>query len=119
MSETVKPDTHLVLKRKWFAKIWNGEKTVEYRSLTPYWKRRLEKLGQRFFVEFMWGMKKNGPRILCQVHKVDIGKCPYPGWPGKFYRIHFVLIQAFMKVDGVYFPFLEIPRMKEQGGKRK
>ena len=33
---------HLVLKRKYFERIYNKTKTVEYRDLTPYWLRRLE-----------------------------------------------------------------------------
>ena len=36
MSEQIKPDLILNMKREWFAKIWNGEKTVEYRDFTEY-----------------------------------------------------------------------------------
>lgn len=32
---------HLVLKHKWFDMIASGEKPDEYRSRTPYWKKRL------------------------------------------------------------------------------
>lgn len=33
---------HLTLHRQWFAAILSGRKTVEYRSRTDYWARRLE-----------------------------------------------------------------------------
>ena len=32
---------HLTLKKKWFDLIASGKKKVEYRLITPYWKRRL------------------------------------------------------------------------------
>lgn len=31
---------HLVLKRKWYDMIASGEKTEEYRAITPYWCNR-------------------------------------------------------------------------------
>jgi hypothetical protein len=33
---------HLVLKRKYFERIFNGTKTTEYRDFTEYWKRRID-----------------------------------------------------------------------------
>ena len=33
---------HLVLKRKYFERIYNKSKRVEYRDFTSYWQRRLE-----------------------------------------------------------------------------
>ena len=33
--------TPLVLKRRWFQMIQSGEKTEEYREITPYWIKRL------------------------------------------------------------------------------
>ncbi len=32
---------HLTLKKKWFDLIASGEKTIEYREIKDYWKRRL------------------------------------------------------------------------------
>jgi len=32
---------HLVLKHKWYDLIEKGEKTVEYRDDTPYWRARI------------------------------------------------------------------------------
>ena len=30
-----------ILKKEWYEKIKSGEKTVEYREVTPYWRTRL------------------------------------------------------------------------------
>ena len=51
---------HLVLKRKYFERIFNGTKTTEYRDFTKYWKRRIDgkhythiKFQLAFYVPFM------------------------------------------------------------------
>ena len=51
-----------------------------------------------------------------QTTGVDVGPCPYPGWRGDFYRIRFEILQPYMRADGVNFPMMEMPRMKEKGG---
>lgn len=33
---------HLTLKKQWFDAIVAGEKTTEYRTIKPYWTKRLE-----------------------------------------------------------------------------
>lgn len=35
---------HLVLKKKWYEMQESGEKTEEYRELSPYWRKRLTEL---------------------------------------------------------------------------
>jgi len=37
----MKHSAHLILKRKYYDMIKNGEKVVEYRDNTPYWRQRL------------------------------------------------------------------------------
>jgi len=32
---------HLILKHKWYDKIDSGQKKIEYRDNTPYWRKRL------------------------------------------------------------------------------
>ena len=32
---------HLILKRRWYNLIERGEKTEEYRDITPYWTKRI------------------------------------------------------------------------------
>lgn len=45
MVEELKKDMeqilHLILKRKWYTRIANGSKTVEYREITTHWNARL------------------------------------------------------------------------------
>lgn len=84
-------------KNHWYDKIASGEKTVEYRRICDHWMRRLcEKLPnanghkiRRFDIaEFRLGYKKQGA-IVRKITNIDIGPCPYPGWNGEYFRIHF------------------------------
>jgi len=65
---------------------------------------------------FYIGMMKTGPRMLVQVSKIDIGKCPLKGFDGDYYRIHFDVVQPYLYNNGVYFPMSEMPKMKEERG---
>ena len=57
---------HLVLKRKYFERIYNKTKTIEYRDLTPYWSRRLE--GKNFtHIKFQLAYSKNPPTMLVEI----------------------------------------------------
>lgn len=119
MGEALKPDLVLPLKRQWFAKIWNGEKHVEYREVKPYWTRRIGAWvgdGKPHFILFQIGYAKDGPRILAQTACIDIGKCDIPGWRGDYYRIVFDIVQPYLVADGMNFPLEEMPRMKEKKG---
>ena len=115
MGEKIKPDYCLSFKRNWFAKIWNGEKTVEYRAVKPKYAKLSKWVGDTpgvFFV-FYIGMMASGPRLLVQVKKIDIGKCPLEGFDGDYYRIHFDVVQPYFFSYGVYLPMTDMPRMKE------
>lgn len=77
---------HFILKRHWMAEMLAGRKDVEYRAVTPYWTARLTRR-QVTHAEFRPGyVARRG--IIRPVTKIDIGPCPYPGWPGDYYRIH-------------------------------
>ena len=57
---------HLVLKRKYWERIYNGIKTTEYRDLTPYWSKRLE--GKNFtHIKFQLAYSKNPPTMLVEI----------------------------------------------------
>ena len=119
MGEVIKPDLVLPLKRLWFAKIWNGEKTTEYREVKPYWTRRIGAwVGDNAprFILFQIGYAKDGPRLLVQTSGVDIGPCPYLEWGGDYYRIRFAVVQPYFVADGTIYPLEEMPRMKEKKG---
>jgi len=116
MGEKIKPDYSLSFKRKWFAKVWNGEKTVEYRAVTPKYKKLATWIenARGVFMVFYIGMMPTGPRILVQVSKIDIGKCPLEGFDGDYYRIHFDVVQPYLYDHGVYLPVFDMPRMREE-----
>lgn len=118
MSEAIKPDYCLSFKRKWFAKIWNGEKQIEYRAVSPRYKRLADWVGKDrargVFMMFYIGMMPTGPRMLVQVSKIDIGKCPIPSFDGDYYRIHFDVVQPYLYDRGLYIPMSDMPRMKEK-----
>jgi hypothetical protein len=117
MSEAIKPDLVLNMKREWLAKVWNGEKTVEYRERKPYWDKRIgdwvgENVGK--FVLMVWGYRRDTPAVLLQVDKVDIGICPYKGWDGEYYRLHFAVVGHYMKYGDMFAPMDGSVRMKEE-----
>jgi hypothetical protein len=75
-----------VLKGPWYDEIEAGRKRIEYRAVTPYWTARLcgKKITHAIFSR---GYSRRN-RLLRRVTKIDIGPCPYPGWNGRFYRVH-------------------------------
>ena len=56
---------HLNLYRKYFDQILKGEKTIEYRDITPYWSKRLE--GKYYdVIQFRNGYRKNAPTMIVE-----------------------------------------------------
>ena len=56
---------HLNLYRKYFDQILKGEKTIEYRDITPYWSKRLE--GKYYdVIQFRNGYAKEAPTMLVE-----------------------------------------------------
>lgn len=113
MSEAIEPDLVLNMRREWLAKVWNGEKTVEYRERKPYWDRRIGGwVGQRGkFVLMVWGYRRDTPAVLLQVDKVDVGTCPYEGRDGEYYRLHFSVVGHYMKMGDLFAPMDNSVRM--------
>ena len=57
---------HLVLKRKYFERIYNKTKKVEYRDFTSYWSKRLE--DKNFtHIKFQLAYSKNPPTMLVEI----------------------------------------------------
>ncbi len=56
---------HLNLYRKYFDQILKGEKTIEYRDITPYWSKRLE---GRYYdvIQFRNGYAKDAPIMIVE-----------------------------------------------------
>ena len=56
---------HLNLYRIYFDQILKGEKTIEYRDITPYWSKRLE--GKYYdVIQFRNGYRKNAPTMIVE-----------------------------------------------------
>ena len=81
---------HLVLTYHWFDEIMAGRKIIEYRAMSPHWKRLIwDRRNQIAKVRFQRGFERDPLRTARSVTKIDIGPCPYAGWSGDYYRIHF------------------------------
>jgi len=76
---------HFILDGYWYMKFISGEKTIEYRKITPYWTKRLTGKTITHGV-FRYGYSKIS--FTRKIKRIDIGPCPYPGWIGDYYRIH-------------------------------
>ena len=57
---------HLNLYRKYFDRIAEGKKTIEYRDKTDYWKKRID--GKNYtHIKFQLAYSKNPPTMLVEV----------------------------------------------------
>ena len=67
---------HLNLYRKYFDAILKGEKTIEYRDITPYWSKRLE---GRYYdvIKFKNGYRKDAPEMVVEYKGMDIDEGRY------------------------------------------
>ena len=62
---------HLNLYRKYFDQILKGEKTTEYREVTPYWSKRLE--GRHYdVIQFRNGYAKIAPTMIVEFKGMGI-----------------------------------------------
>ncbi len=78
---------HLVLTHHWFDMVEEGKKTIEYRRISPHWKRMIwDRREQLKTVSFSRAYTPQ--KITKRISNIDIGTCPIPGWDGQYYRIH-------------------------------
>ena len=62
---------HLNLYRKYFDQILKGEKTTEYREVTPYWSKRLD--GRHYdVIQFRNGYAKIAPTMIVEFKGMGI-----------------------------------------------
>lgn len=80
----------LVLTYHWYDEIAAGRKRVEYRTMSPHWRRLIwERRHELKTVTFRRGYTNTS---LCRrITHIDTGACPYDGWDGEYYLIHFEL----------------------------
>ena len=73
---------HLNLYRKYFDAILNGEKTIEYRDITPYWSKRLE-CRHYDVIQFRNGYAKVAPVMIVGHKGMDVDDGRYAIQLGK------------------------------------
>jgi len=89
----------LVLTYHWFDEMVGLRKHVEYRDMTPQWKRLIwDRRNKISAARFSRGYTSE--TILRPVIGIDIGPCPYDGWGGYYYRITLGLITEHVKDGG-------------------
>jgi hypothetical protein len=89
-SKTLKV-VHLVLTYHWFDEMVNLRKHVEYRAMTPHWKRLIwDRRNEIAAARFSRGY--TAETILRPIIGIDVGPCPYNGWEGDYYRLTLGLI---------------------------
>ena len=82
---------HLVLTYHWFDEMVNLRKHVEYRAMTPHWKRLIwDRRNEIAAARFSRGY--TAETIVRPVIGIDVGPCPYNGWDGDYYRLTLGLI---------------------------
>ncbi len=95
----------LPIKKKWFDMILSGEKPEEYRTVTPYWKKRFQTVGlldeygnsseYMNIVKFRNGYSAKSPAFEAAVHlSIHRG---YEEWGAKPGEIYYVL-----NIDKIY-----------------
>jgi lysine/ornithine N-monooxygenase len=60
----------LMLKKEWFDKIKNGEKTIEYREAKDYWHKRLNKNFDAVILKN--GYSRNAPSLIADIEDIRI-----------------------------------------------
>lgn len=79
----------LVLTYHWFDEMAAGRKDIEYRAVKPYWRSRIwNRRGE--LTGAIFSRAYSATTLDREIIRIDIGPCPYPGWRGKYYRLHLV-----------------------------
>lgn len=91
---------NLVLTYHWYDEFAAGNKTIEYREIKPYWTKRIwDKRNELETVTFSRGYTDT--TITRRITLIDIGRCPYAGWDGEYYRI-FTEYPIMAEIDAEY-----------------
>lgn len=81
---------HLMLHGIWFDTVLHGDKRMEYRPMTPRWAKQI--WGKRGTLKTLLLHRGYTANVIrAEITLIDVGPCPcpYPGWPGDYYRVHF------------------------------
>jgi len=85
---TTNKTIHLVLTHRWYDEIASGRKRTEYRAKSVQWVKRIWECREDItHVRLARGYTKTTQTFT--VDYIDLGLCPYEGWPDEYIRIHF------------------------------
>ena len=80
----------LPIKKQWFDMIKSGEKTEEYRDVTPYYNSRFKKMLEgEHYILLRNGYGKHRPTIKCLI-TIDMGY-GVPEWGARVGKIYYIL----------------------------
>jgi hypothetical protein len=81
------------IEREWLADIISGDKSVEYRQMKPYWRRRLAAVSVPFELRLINGMQKHAPEVTVRVDRVRANSAD------RQYELHIGKILGFSNWD--------------------
>lgn len=81
------------IKRQFFAAIVSGDKRIEYRPRSPFWKRRIEPLTTPFKLRLLNGMTHPVPEATVIVNRVTRDRA------GQEYRLHLGRVMQVKRWD--------------------
>jgi hypothetical protein len=81
------------IERRFFAAIVDRTKRIEYRRMSPFWKRRIEPLSTPFKLRLLNGMTPPVPEAAVVVKRVTSDRA------GREYRLHLGRIIAVKQWD--------------------
>jgi predicted transposase YbfD/YdcC len=78
---------HLVLTQHWYDEHASGRKDVEYRAMSPHWKRLIwDRKHKLTHVRYSRGYSST--TMIRKIAEIDQGPCDIEGWGGMYYKIH-------------------------------
>ena len=86
-------DITTTIEREWLADIISGIKTVEYRDIKPYWRRRLARVTLPFELRLINGMQRSAPEVTVLVDRIRTDSAR------RRYELHIGRVIAFANWD--------------------
>lgn len=80
----------LFYRRFWEVRYGTPPKRVEYRVMKPRWDKQIWAKRDTLKTVVLHRVYTSNV-VRAEITKIDIGPCPYAGWDGDYYRVHFRL----------------------------
>lgn len=76
------------IKRHWFNQIASGQKNIEYREHSPYWRSRIDGHHHTRLQFFSFDHHNRPISCLCEIESIDRSSMDDEGVEADFYAIH-------------------------------